>query len=86
MRQQVMGPITETANMASFATPEVRSVFEEWARIVEDEIVACVKEDPKVRPAAIAEKVKLSEQSVLFFVSKLLREGRVTVEEFRVAE
>ena len=80
------GPVTETANMAPFATPEVRSVFEEWAKIVEDEIVVCIKKDLKMRPAAIAEKVKLSEQSVLFFVSKLLREGRLMVEEFRVAE
>lgn len=86
MGQQVMGSITETANMASFATPEVRALFEEWAKLVEDEIIAFIKEKEKAQPSAIAEKVKLSEESVLFFISKLLREGRITVGDLRVRE
>lgn len=86
MGQQVMGSIIETAHMASYATPEVRALFEEWARLMEDEIISFIKENEKPQPAAIAEKVKLSEESVLFFISKLLREGRIAVGELRVVE
>ena len=86
MGQQVMGSITETAHMASFATPEVRGLFEEWAKLVEEEIIVFIRENEKAQPAVIAEKVKLSEESVLFFISKLLREGRITVGDLRVKE
>lgn len=34
--------------MATFTTPEVRAVFEEWARIIEDEIVMLQSVNPRV--------------------------------------
>jgi hypothetical protein len=86
MEQPVMGSITDMSNAASYATPEVRALFEEWARVVEDEIISFIKNNEKAQPAAIAETVKLSEESVLFFLGKLLREGRITVGELRVTE
>ena len=84
MGQQVMGSITETANLASFATPEVRALFEEWAKLVEEEILAFIKDNAKATPADIAAKMRLSEESTLYFLSKMLREGKITVGEIRV--
>jgi len=84
MGQQVMGSITETANLASFATPEVRALFEEWAKLVEEEILAFIKDNAKATPADIAAKMRLSEESTLYFLSKMLREGNITVGEIRV--
>ena len=84
MGQQVMGSITETANLASFATPEVRALFEEWAKLVEEEILVFIKDNAKATPADIAAKMRLSEESTLYFLSKMLREGKIMVGEIRV--
>ena len=79
-----MGSVAETANLASFATPEVRALFEEWAKLVEEEILVFIKDNAKATPADIAAKMRLSEESTLYFLSKMLREGKITVGEIRV--
>jgi hypothetical protein len=84
MGQQVMGSIAETANLASFATPEVRALFEEWAKLVEEEILAFIKDNAPATPVDIAADMRLSEESTLYFLSKMLREGKITVGEIRV--
>ena len=84
MGQQVMGSVAETANLASFATPEVRALFEEWAKLVEEEILAFIKDNAKATPADIAANMRLSEESTLYFLSKMLREGNITVGEIRI--
>ena len=38
--QQMAGAVTESASMASFPTPEVRGLFEEWAKAGDDLILA----------------------------------------------
>ena len=81
-----MGSVTETANLASFATPEVRALFEEWAKLVEEEMLAFIKDNAKATPADIATKMRLSEESTLYFLSKMLREGKITVGEIRVKQ
>ncbi len=85
MMQQMMGSFTDTANSASFATPEIRGLFEEWARILEEDIVAFVKERGRTNPSAIVDRFKISEESVLFIVSKLARERKLAIGEIRVS-
>ena len=86
MMQQMTGSVTETASTASFATPEIRGLFEEWARALEDEIITFVKEKEKTSPPDIAAKLKISEESVLFLVGKLAREGKLIIGEIRVSK
>ena len=85
MMQQMAGSVSETAGMASFATPEVRGLFEEWTKVLEEEIVTFVKEKGKATPSEIAAKLRVSEESVLFFVGKLARERRLIIGEIRVS-
>ncbi|MBI2015028.1 MAG: hypothetical protein HYS77_05765 [Candidatus Rokubacteria bacterium] len=40
MCQAMMTSVSKSAEMAAYATPEVRTLFEEWARSVEEEISA----------------------------------------------
>ncbi len=79
MGQQVAGAVTESASMASFATPEVRGLFEEWAKVVEDEIIGLLKDRETSEPSEIASKLKISEESVLFFIGKMAREKKLKV-------
>jgi predicted HTH transcriptional regulator len=82
--QQVVGSITEMANLASFATPEVRVLFEEWAKLFEEEILAFIKDNAKATSADIAAKMRLSEESMLYCLSKMFHEGKIMVGEIRV--
>ena len=79
MGQQMAGAVTESASMASFATPEVRGLFEEWARAVEEEIVWLLKNRRTSDPSEIAAKLKISEESALFFLGKMAREKKVKI-------
>lgn len=73
------GAVIEIGKMASFATPEVRGLFEEWVKAVEEEVLTFLKEKGSSNPTKIAAKLKISEESVLFLISKLAREGKLKI-------
>jgi len=84
MGQQMAGAITESASMASFATPEVRGLFEKWAKAVEEEIVGFLKEKGSSEPSEIAAKLKISEESALYFIGKMAREKKVKIADVKL--
>lgn len=65
--------------MASFATPEVRALFDEWAKAVEEEILVFVTEKRQTDPESIAKQLKVSLESALYFIHRLAREGKLKV-------
>ncbi len=79
MADKMADSTAEAGVMGSFATPEVRGLFEEWAKAVEEEIVAFIKEREAVTPADVASKLKISEESALYFIAKMAREKRLTI-------
>jgi Mn-dependent DtxR family transcriptional regulator len=86
LAQRVTGSVAETSSVAAHATPEVRALFEEWARAVEEEILAFLQEKGKAAPADIAAKLGLSEESSLFFIGKMARQGQIALGEIRARE
>ena len=80
----MMDSITTTAKMAGFATSEVQTLFEEWAGAVEGEILSIIKKDGKLNTKAISNELKISEESVLYFISKLIRDKKIEVKEIAV--
>jgi len=80
MGQQMAGAVTESVSMASFATPELRGLFEEWVKAVEEEILGFLKEKGPVAPSGIAAKLKISEESALFLIGKMAREGKIKID------
>lgn len=79
MGQQMAGAVIEMGKMASFATPEVRGLFEEWMKAIEREILEFLKAQQSSTPEKIASKLKLTEESVLFLIGKLAREGKLKI-------
>ncbi len=79
MCRKMMESITRAAEMGSYATPEVRALFEDWVSEVEKEILAFVKGKGEVQPKDIAEELKISEGSVIFFISRLAQQGKVSI-------
>ena len=79
MCQQMTGAVIEIGKMASFATPELRGLFEEWVKEIEDEILEFLKEKESSNPPEIAGKLKISEESALFLVGKMAREKKIKI-------
>jgi hypothetical protein len=80
MCQAMMTSVGKAAEMAAYATPEVRTLFEEWARSVEDEVLAALKTRGQLDLATLAGALKISPESVLYFLGKLVRAGKVTID------
>ena len=79
MGQQMAGAVSESASMASFATPELRDLFEEWVKAVEEEILGFLKEKGANEPSGIATKLKISEESVIFLIGKMAMEKKIKI-------
>ena len=83
MCQAMMTSVGKAAEMAAFATPEVRTMFEEWARSVEDEVLATLKSRGPLDLAALAATLKIGPESALLFLGKLIREGKASIGSIR---
>lgn len=77
MCKQMMESITTAANMAGLATPEVRALFEEWSTEVEKEVLIIIGKRQQADPLDIAQELKVSENTALYFVSKLIRDKKI---------
>ncbi len=85
MMEQMMGSMSESARVASYDTPEMKGLFEEWLMNLEAEVIDFVKEKGKATLSDIAEKLKISKDSIIFLIGKLAREGKLTIGEIKVA-
>ena len=79
MCQAMMTSVGKSAELAAYATPEVRTLFEEWARSVQDEVLAVLKSRGPQDLEILAGALKISPESALFFLAKLVREGKATI-------
>lgn len=71
--------------MAAYATPEVRTLFDEWARSVEAEVLSALKAKGPLDLAALASALQISPESALYFLGKLVREGKATIGSIRAS-
>ena len=79
MCRGMVGSVTKSAEMASYATPELRALFEEWLGQIEAEILDFLKGREAVAPEDVAGHFKLSKESAVFLLSKMAREGKINI-------
>lgn len=77
MCKKMMSSMSKTSELATFATPEVRQLFEEWAAQIEEEILNFVKESKSCETEKIAKHFKLSKNSVTYFLTRLSNNGKI---------
>jgi len=78
MCRMMTDSVARAAEMATWATPELRALFDDWAGQVKEELVAkLVEQGGEVDLAAIAGELQLSPDSVAFLLIGLAREGKV---------
>lgn len=79
MCQKMMSSIGKSSEMATFATPEVRGLFEEWVQQIDEEILNFIKEKNTTDPEQIAAHLKISKNSVIYFLSRLAQKGKISL-------
>lgn len=79
MCKKMMASMTKTSELATFATPEVRGLFEEWATQIEEEILQFVNQSGSNDAVKIGEHFKLSTDSVTYFITRLANKGKINL-------
>jgi len=79
MCKKMMSSMSKTSELATFATPEVRQLFEEWSAQIEEEIMNYIRESKTNETEKIAEHFKLSQNSVIYFLTRLASKGKINL-------
>ena len=79
MCQKMMANMGKSSELATYATPEIRALFEEWVEQIENEILDYIKANHNTDPDIIAKQFKLSKSSVDFFITKLSQKGKINI-------
>ena len=85
MCRKMMATVGRASDLASFATPEVRGLFEEWAAQIEEEILHFIQESKTTDADAIAARFKLSKNSANYFLSRLSQQGKISLKAEKTA-
>ena len=80
MSKEVLAAINHTYELSSYATPELKNLFNDWLTEIEQLVTAFVNRKNRVDPDEVAREFKLKRDSVIFIISKLAREKRITMQ------
>jgi len=81
MCRMMTDSVARAAEVATWATPELRALFDDWAGQVKEELLQKLTEQGgNCDLAAIAEQLQLSPDSVAFLLIGLAREGKVSLQ------
>jgi len=80
MCRMMTDSVARAAEMATWATPELRALFDDWAGQVREELLTKLTEQGgEVGLAEIGAQLQLSADSVAFLLFGLAREGKVSL-------
>ncbi len=80
MSQEVLSSINHSYELASYATPELRGLFNEWLGEIELRVTDFVNKRNRGDPKELAAHFKLTTESILFVLGKLAREGKISMQ------
>ena len=80
MSKEVLNAISHSHELASYATPELRSLFNDWLGEIELLVLDFVSRRKRIEPHELATHFTLTLESILFILGKLAREGKITME------
>lgn len=77
MSREMLSSISEFADAAAYATPELASLFNDWLGEIEKEALAFLDGRGKADPAEVARHLRLKRESTVYILNKLAGEGRI---------
>ncbi len=77
MCKTMMSTVEKVSEMSFYATPEIRTMFEEWAESIESEIYQFISDKSEINLPDIAANFKISEKAAQFFLNHLAAKGEI---------
>ena len=77
MCEKMMSTISESRELAGWATPEIRGLFKDWVQQMNEELLSYINSHKNVEFDQIASHFKISLSSVIYLLSRLAEEGKV---------
>lgn len=84
MCENMTRSVEKIAKLAGQANEEVQILFEEWAEQVEKELLHVLKMNEEFKLENVAESLKVSEDTVLYFLSRLIRDKKIEVKKIEL--
>ena len=79
--------VAKSADMASFATEEIRGLFQDWLGQAEAEVLTFIEgNDGQIDIAAIANQLSISEKSARYLVSVLFQRGAIDLGKVHITQ
>ncbi len=80
MCKEMIQSIKQSKEITAIVTPEINSMFEEWVGQVNEEILGHLKNKKSLNIKAIAEHLKISVESAIYFVAKLAQIKKIDID------
>lgn len=80
MSKEVLSAVSQSFELATYSTPELRGLFNDWVGAIEREILDFIRDKGKVDPDQIAAHFRLERGSVIFMLGKLAREEKIKMQ------
>lgn len=80
MSKEVLSAISHSYELASYSTPELRGLFNDWLSEIEQELLDFLKERERTNYDEVSRHFRLKRESVIFIMSKLAREGKINMQ------
>ncbi len=80
MSKEVLSAINHSYELASYATPELRNLFNDWISEIELLVTAFINRRQQADPQELADHFKLTTESIIFILGKLAKEGKISME------
>lgn len=77
MCEEMLGAMQKTTEMAAFATPELRLLFDGWLAGLESETLKVLRERGDMAVAPLAETLNISEDATTYLLARLKKQGKI---------
>lgn len=77
---QMISHSNKSSIVGTFVTQEIQGMFEEWVQQIENEILDFLNEKSHTSIEKIAEHLKITKESVIYFISKLAKQNKIKLE------
>jgi hypothetical protein len=80
MCREMMSGAASSGNASSAVTPEISALFSEWKQQLEGELLSAIQEKSLRTVDELASHLKLSRESVIYFLTALAQQDRIQLE------
>ena len=80
MSKEILSAINHSYELATYSTPELKNLFNDWLCEIEKEILVFLKDKTMVDAEKVAQHLRLERESTIFILNKLAREGQLDLQ------